>query len=194
MVCVYKPCLRGRGQPHEGRQLETRVPKAEQKKHVKSGAASSRVDQNRFMSGLKMQNTGHNQRRAEEIKRRSYMIRMSDADRRKLDALKEKTGWSGAKIISTLLQETEPDELKNHVRVSADPDTDALADAFEGLRSELRRIGVNVNQVAYVANRDNTVSGHGLEIIRRSVQEIREIMDTAMRFYETNKIESHGSH
>jgi hypothetical protein len=145
------------------------------------------------MDGLKMQNTGHNQRRSEEMKRRSYMIRMSDADRRKLDALKEKTGWSGAKIISTLLQETEPDELKNHVRVSADPDTDALADAFGGLRSELRRIGVNVNQVAYVANRDNTISEYGLGLIRRSVQEIREIMDTAMRFYETNKIESHVS-
>jgi hypothetical protein len=143
------------------------------------------------MSGLKMQNTGHNQRRAEDMERSSYMIRMSDADRRKLDALKEKTGWSGAKIISTLLQETEPDELKNHVRASADPDTDALADAFAGLRSELRRIGVNVNQVAYVANRDNTISGYGLGLIYRSVQEIREIMNTAMRFYEKHKTESH---
>lgn len=117
------------------------------------------------------------------------MIRMSDADRRKLDALKEKTGWSGAKIISTLLQESDPDELKERERRGFEPETDTLALALGGLTDEVRRVGVNINQVAYVANRDETISGYGLGLIYRSVQEIHEIVEAVYKLYDQHQNE-----
>ncbi|MDN5978678.1 hypothetical protein [Bifidobacterium crudilactis] len=141
------------------------------------------------MSGLKMQNTGHNQRVARDEERHIFRLRMSDADRRKLDALKEKTGWSGAKIISTLLQETDPDELKNVERQDFEPETDELALALSGLTDEVRRVGVNINQTAYVANRDNMVSEYGLGLIHRSVQEIHEIVEAVYKLYDQHQHE-----
>lgn len=136
------------------------------------------------MSGLKMQNTGHNQSVARDGERHVFKLRMSDADRQKLDALKEKTGWSGAKIISTLLQETDADELKERERREFEPETDTLALALGGLTDEVRRVGVNINQAAYVANRDNTISEYGLGLIHRSVQEIHGIVEAVYKLYD----------
>lgn len=135
------------------------------------------------MGAMKPQNLGRYQPRDQSGRRTRFILNLSASDRERLDAMKRNTGWSGAKVVSMLLRQTNPDDGPKTPAAASGTGADALAEALGGMRAELRRIGVNVNQVAYIANRDSRVTDAGLRLVADMVREIHELVQAAGLLY-----------
>jgi hypothetical protein len=144
------------------------------------------------MSGMKTANNGHNQRQRKGDNKERFALRIDPRDRGKLDSLCKQTGWSRAKVMITILRQAELEEIENHDAREMEKERDVLSEAFDGIRAEVRRIGVNVNQVAAVANRDGRVTQAGMEMIQRASREINELTHEAMRVYQEMKTRDAG--
>lgn len=117
-------------------------------------------------------------RRPENLSGRKLTLRLTEAQRKRIDKRAEAMGISTsglarAVILDFLESEDVPTALtKRYTGAGVELSEDVVE-----LRKDLRRVGVNLNQVARIANRDRRVSISVSEELR----EVRGVLDEILR-------------
>lgn len=100
---------------------------------------------------------------------RVFTVRATDDEYNKLKKMAEKTGWSVSRLLV---------EATLHVGVRPAEEVRAEREVFEELIFEVRRIGINLNQITYALNAAHR--GHGeppkQSDLERSLQSIESIL------------------
>lgn len=118
-------------------------------------------------------------KRPENLSGRKLTLRLSEAQRKRIDKRAEAMGISTSGLARAVVLDFI--EGKDDVPTALTKDyTGAgveLSEDVVELRKDLRRVGVNLNQVARIANRDQRVP----ITVHEELRDVREVLDEILR-------------
>lgn len=114
-----------------------------------------------------------------------FKLRLTEEERKMLADKSEKAGLNQSEFIRTMLAATSPEDM-----AVCRKELQNKALALNGIRSEIRRIGVNLNQIAHNANSDFFVWEDRLTL-RRMDRLLARLLQEVERGYN-NDGQHHG--
>lgn len=114
-------------------------------------------------------------RRPENLSGRKLTLRLSEAQRKRIDKRAEAMGISTSGLARAVILDflEGEDAVPTALTQSYTGSGVELSDDVVGLRKDLHRVGVNLNQVARIANRDRRVP----ITVHEELREVREVLD-----------------
>lgn len=127
----------------------------------------------------------HNQssRTGEALSHR-VQIRVSEETLNSMRRLASQQDVSIAKLLVTLIKRESPESHANR----ADREPDPVVEELQHIRTQIWRIGHNINQIAHVVNRDLAASPDDEASAAQAVRQISTLLDRVQEIMKRNEI------